>query len=695
MAPGQVSPDKVKERWNQIRRNPECELALDPESVAEYLKKPEHELVRERIQESLNQLAIYRVKTKSFQNTTPRGTGDLVTCEGLEAFLVPAVEGALAFGTFIKDFESFGKDKEFIKAIRTDIENLIENWESGQFSGEPYSDENKIRQSLPPNTQDQLRGRINITEAAAMACRVLIHLLTLKLNPSEEELRTSGFRQHLGDKLNDDRMFSALGKAIDFVVHAFQKGQGSTDEERIANSLSSGDSRSGWSWTDRPGLPPMLFFSAAAVDAFAELDLYLIRKAEKRKDGKRVWETSGTDDQKKLLAFYDAHKTNLELYQLCVDMTRRWVRATALSNISAKLGEHTEPDVVYFIDDETKYKEYERDLQRVADLKNKPLVFYNNLYALQILLWSWADWDEDGKQRDLEAKNKFNRALAQIVYNYDRIPVVKEVLTKFSNQFYLPGKGFLVPEAEKKCTYLDAGFLPLLTRLLVLFVVYGVGDRNLLEPVIRGLYVELLQSRNRADPEYSALWSGNEIEVFSTQRAIQALTFYFAYAQGKALVVPGGAPGAAANGDGVDRIVFRNKTGQPLFLVAVSEEEVVVPPPPPPAPSPEPQSVPFTAKTLAEYSKQCKIPMPAQPGTLLEAERQLQVEANTLGNDIIASIEARAVRDIVAARLVLNGLGHIVAQPTLNGALRKPELLLLTQQYEDLKSGRAQEQAAG
>jgi hypothetical protein len=690
-----VDANAIRERWNRIRKNPKCDVALDPKSIAKNLRKPEHELVQERIQESLNQLARYRVSTKSFQGTRPAGTGDLVTCEGLESFLVPAVYGALSFGAFIEGFNGSAKEQQdFVAGIVADINNLIESWEKGQFSGQPYSDENKILQSLPPATREKLRRKINITEAAAMACRVLVHLLTLKLNPPLEERRTSAFRRLVGDKLNDDRMFAALGKAIDFLVQAFQKGQGRTEEERIANSQSGGDPGSGWSWTDRAGLPPMLFFSAAAVDAFAELDLYLIRKAEDRTpDGKRKWEIAGTNGQRRLLEFYDGHKTNLELYQLCVDMTRLWVRTAALADISVGLGQHTEPDVRYFIDDEAKYQEYRNDLAR-EELKYSPLVFYNNLYALQILFWSWADWDEEGTSPDDDAKNKFNRALAQVVYNYDRIPVVRQVLSNFSNQFYLPGTGFFVKEAEERCTYLDAGFLPLLTRLLVLSVVYGRGDRNVLEPVIHDLYVELLQNRNRANPDYSALWSEKDVQVSSTQRAIQALTFYYAYARGKELVMPGGAPGGVANAEGLDLIAFRNKTGRPLFLVAASEEEVA-PPPPPPARPAEPPTVRFTARTLAEYSREHNIQPAADLFKLSEEERDLVVRANQLGNEVIRSIENGGISDILAAKLILNGVARIVGQPALHGALREPELVLLTQQYNYLKPERAEEQASG
>ena len=75
-------------------------------------------------------------------------------------------------------------------------------------------------------------------------------------------------------------------------------------------------------------------------------------------------------------------------------------------------------------------------------LENEPMLLYNNLYALLILLWSFADWDEKGENPNELVKNKINRALMQIVYNYKSLPTVRQALSAFPYQFYLPGKGF-------------------------------------------------------------------------------------------------------------------------------------------------------------------------------------------------------------------------------------------------------------
>jgi hypothetical protein len=709
-----VNASETRERWRSIRSKKECDLALTAESVAKNLETPEYHLVQQRILETLNQLASYRANNKSFHNTKPAGTGDLVTCEGLEAFLVPAVEGALEFSLFLAGFRGSSLEdrdrerREFVDGFVADVEVLLDHWARGQFSGQPYADENKILQSLPPATRERLKRRVNITEAAAMACRVLIHLLTLKLNPSADERKFGYFRLEIGNKLNDERMFAALGKAIEFLVQSFQKGEGATEEERIGNARVGPDEGSGWSWTwtDRERLPPMLFFTASAVDAFAELDLYLIRQAEQQvpaSDGRietlRPWEASGTDDQKRLLAFYDAHKTSLELYQFCVEMARRWVQSTALLSISQELGQYNEVDAEYYIGEKKRYdEEYGVEVLREG-LKYPPMVCYNSLYGLQILLWSWADWDNYGTAPNEDAKNKFNRALAQLVYNYDRIPVVKQVLNDFPNQFYLPGRGFFAADAEKQCTYLDAGFLPLLTRLLVLFVVYGVGDRNLLEPVIRDLYVELLQNRNRTNLSYSALWADREVEIFSTQRAIQALTFYFAYARGKELVTRRAIPEAPR--ETADLIVMRNKTGRRLFLEAVFEDSVAPEPPAPTVPvkSPEPviePHIPFPARTFGDYcNKERGLPLNSDYMKFLPEEQDFSMRVNALGNDIIKAIESRDILDVGAARLILNSLAPMMLQPSINNVIREPELRLLEEQYKDLKLSKASSSAAG
>jgi len=674
MAADPVDPNAVRERWSRIRKNPKCELALNPESVAEYLRKPEHELVQERIEESLSQFARYRVATGAFQSAG-MSKGDLATCEGLEAFLVPAVEGSLAF---VKVIDGLGELKrDFIDGITSDIGTLIDQWEKGRFSGQPYSDDMQIKGALSGIISDRIKD-INITEAAAMACRVLIHILTLKLNPGTEEKGQNAFRKEVGGNFDDKKIFVALRNAVNFLVCSFQKGEGETDDQQIANAQIAGEPGSGWSWTWLKGtrFSPMLFFTAAAVDAFAELDLYLIRPST---DTDRPLER-GTDDQRKLLEFYNENKLELERFQLCVEMARRWVQRAVLPELSKGFGEYKEPEVDLVRDPQL--EEYE-DALKGEKLAHPPMVLYNTLYGLQILLWSWADWDENGSAPDQNAKNKTNRALAQLVDNYNSIPVVRRVLTNCPYKFYLPGKGFFRQGAEKKCTYLDFGFLPLFTRLLVLFVVYGVGDRNLLEPVIRDLYVQLIQNRNGDLSEYTALWSEKAIEVFSTQRAIHALTYYFAYARGKQLVGGSGVPAG-------DVVVLRNLTGRPLILQALQavSEEMKLPPAAKPPEPPPPDSA-FTAKTFGDYCRERNFQM----DTSLRSDEEvtLMKRAAHEGNRIIKDIRSGAMPNVASTRLFLNALIRVAETPKVGDRLREPELDFLMQQYDELLSGGAKE----
>src|SRR5438105_3052936 len=104
----QIEPKAIEERWNKIRSKDECDLSLSPESVADYLSIPESELVRARILESLIQFANYRLEPtrNKFISTKPEKEGDMATCEGLEAFLTPAVEGALSFSKFLEHYEA-------------------------------------------------------------------------------------------------------------------------------------------------------------------------------------------------------------------------------------------------------------------------------------------------------------------------------------------------------------------------------------------------------------------------------------------------------------------------------------------------------------------------------------------------------------------------------------------------------------
>ena len=665
-----MNPSDIKRRWDTIRMKPECDLSLDPASVAQYLSVPESKLVRERIRESLSQLASYRTEKGGFVSWQPAGPGDLATCEGLEAFLIPAVEGALSFSDFLDGLHPTAR-LGFVANLKNDIQILLANWETGKFSAGPYASTIVYKEAI-----SQKDVKENITEAAAMACRVLIHLLTLKLNRSDE----AAFQREIGVHLDDARLFRALENAIDFLIRAFQKGQGKDEEMKIV-SASVGDSPgSGWSWTAWDGLPPMLFFTAAAVDAFAELDLYLIRAVTGR-------DANGESAQK-LAAYYYANKTVLERFQLCIEMARRWVSTSILPVLSSGYGQYAEvfPDEQGLLKKELSYNKspdgyehFENELARYEGLQHPPMIFFNNLYALLILLWSWGDRNAEGTGPDEDAQSRINRALAQLVYNYGSIPVVKQILNKFPYQFYLPGPGIFRRGEEEKCEYMDSGFLPLLARLLVLFVMYGVADRKLLEPVTRDLYLELLQNRNRVDAGYPALWSADGIEIFSTARAIQALTFYYAYARGQELV--------EGRSDIGGELVLRNKTGLPLAMEIVATG------------SPEQSyrissaSSPFDvkqdgtgsrtikAKDFKEYCRQIS----AKPGPVsTNAAEKLQNEAVSLGQKVVADLNSRTIRDHGAAKVILESLAKIVVAPEAPGRHRGAEFSLLAEQYDDL-----------
>jgi len=679
---------KIRQRWKNIRKNPKCDLSLTPQAVANYLSKPESELVRDRIQETLSQLALYRLEMGNFRSTSPapEGPGDLATCEGLEAFLVPAVEGALTLSEFLKGFrgskpentENSEREKQdFLESILEDVRVLVDKWKDGWFSGQPYADEKRILRALL-STKRAKQDWVSITEAAAMACRVLIHLLTLKLSPSKEESESGHFKHYIGSRLEDADLLAALKNAIKFLVGAFQKGSGGTEEGP------------GWSWTDHAGLPATLFFTAAVVDAFAQLDLYLIRKSA---DG--TWERTGTEDQKKLVLFYHEEAATIDQLLLYVEMSRRWVVNVVLRTISMRSGEYVEPKVLTFVGNPEAYQQYEENVKREG-LSNPPMVLYNNLYALLILLWTYADWDEKGVKLDELVKNSINRALMQIVYNYKSLPTVRQALSEFPYQFWLPpGKDFFrdgyfeEEQDKKKCSYLDSGFLPLLTRLLVLFVVYGVGDRNLLEPVIRDLYVELMQNRNRQDLNHSALWSRQGVEVFSTYRAIQALTFYYAYVRGKEWIA--GSSREVLTADAADVIVVKKETGQRFVFLRLSCEEAEVKrdqvgevsPPAEAAVAP----LAFQASNFDQYANDehgFQFDITNHQG----GEADVMLGATELGNDIIKDIREGKIRDIGAARLVLNALARIVREPSVNSVARERELALLQEQTEELTLGR-------
>lgn len=664
-----VRPEEVRKRWSEIRKK--WNLSLSPEAVAEYLKTPESEIVRERILETLIHLGRWRIKQREFKSQAMSG-GDLAICEGLEAFLVPAVEGALTLSDLLKAMPTNNCDKQvFADAVVADVNGLLSRWIVSSFSGEPYANPDDILGTLQPIRRQEIK-KVDIVESAAMACRVTTHLLTLKLVRHQE----AEFRTLIGDKVPEHHLFTALIKAVEFLIKSFRKGPGETEQEKIASASIGTQHGSGWSWTDWPDLPPMLFFTAAAVDAFAELDLYLIRVAESKEP---IDDAAG---QKKIIDFYNIHQETFALLQLCVDMARRWVRNIALADLSSGWGFYPEPevrkvDVLPEGKDAEFLKQIKSELER-AEVPQMPTLLYHNLYALQVLLWGWADRSESGTGTNDEVTTMINRALAQLVYNYDRVPVIKSVLADFDYVMELPGGDYCTPGTDKKRRYLDSGFLPLLTRLLVLFVVYGVGDRNLLEPVIRNLYIELLQSRIRENLDFTALWSTKTIEIFSTQRAVQALTFYFAYAAGKEQVeiMRGGRP---AGGDG-NLILLRNTTGFPLIFEAKTEG-VVAPPPTNDRVMPDPERV----TTFPAYCREIPGHSVGKDGGQ-EDVRNMQLEITDEGDRILAALKEGRTRDPALANSILYMLARIQEAPMTDGRPRSAEFRLLSQMAGEIIS---------
>jgi hypothetical protein len=667
--PDPIKAAAVHQRWEELRTREDCDLSLAPEAVERYLKEKESEIVKQRILESLLQFAEYRIREGPYHSGN-QGGGDLATCEGLETFLVPAVEEAYEFSKFLRKCPAADG---FVAAFKDDLKGLLRNWtkEKPEFSGRPYTDTGRVKRFIEPASQ-QLYAPYSITETAAMACRVVIHLLTLKCSIRKEDL----FNEMIGKDLDDDLLLKALANGIDFLVDAFQKTGSGSDEEKIANTMWGDVHGSGWSWTKcppgTPGLAPMLFFTAAAVDAFAELDLYLIRPARANEF---------KDSAPRVQQFFQEKQQELRQLQLCVDMARRWVRTAVLPNLTRGTGQHQEryADKTPMINvDQPALKSFESDWKKAG--LAAPTLYYNNLYALQILLWSFGDRTDDGKSVDETAKSYINGAITLLVYNYDSLPFVKQALSKARHKFFLPGRGvFNCGDEEAACEYEDAGFLPLLTRLLVLFVVYGVGDRNLLEPIIRALYVELMQKRNRMETSCSALWSTEEVEVYSTQRAVQALTFYHAYAAGRERVEAGRG---RSMGDGA--VVLRNRTGMQIVLELVQEgDSPVTDPPPPPQPDPAAAFQARFGESFPKYTRQIPGFTPPPPPVGNDDEN-LQKQVEEFAESIFSDGRAGKLPQTATAERLLHTLAGLLSQPWDGKRLRQAEFETVRKEYSSL-----------
>ncbi len=611
-----VDIDAVTSRWDNLRDKDECNLSIEPTIVSKFVNQKKSDLVKGKIKETLIQLANLRLKKGFFASDAPTSQGDIVTCEGLEAFLIPAVEKALSISDFLKEYE---KGAELANVLLKDIEQLLQDWEKKGFEGRPYLNSDAIIGILEPGTRGEAKKGINITESAAFASRVIIHLLNIHLNRPDEEY----FSQIIGDNLDIDRLRKILKKAISFLVDAYQKGEGKS----IGSAVFKKKPGSGWAWTNWQGLPPMLFFTSAAVDTFAELELYLIRKVKRGVSGELLKD------------IYNENREKLLEYEFCVDMARRWVLNSILPYLSTGLGIYAEKlpngSKLEFKEDFKDYNIFKVEFAKVEGLTESPLVFYNNLYAILILLWSFGDWDDSAEAIDIDIKSKIERAIMQLANNYSRIDVVKEVMNRFPYIFYLPGEGFFLEGSSKDVReYMDSGFLALLTRHLVLCAVYGVGDPDVLGSLIESLYLELLLNRNREDPEYPYLWSVKNKEIFSTQRALQALTFYYAYVKGKEVGqstenFPPGIPISLPGGRKISlpielRIPEDSDLGGFFSGVKTLIEEGKEKPPEP--------LLTITARKFSEYIKKKKVKV-AQ--AITEEQMNFLAEIDKTGNNII------------------------------------------------------------
>ncbi len=673
-----VKHEDVIARWTSIRENRECDLAVTSENVASFLGASESESVAQKIRDSLTHLADWRLEAEQFENEEEGGAraGALATCEGLEAFLVPAVEGALPMSAFLT---GYSQSDSLAEALVADVKGLVKGWQKDGFTGEPYATKLEIKKALDAVKGKQAR-KLNITEAAAVATRVIIHLLTLQFHHTKDEAL---FKEKIGEELDFEVLLACLADAIHFLVDAFQASR--DEENAIGSATVSGLEGSGWSWTAYPGLSPMLFFTAAAVDAFAELDLYLIRPATLLKRN---------ECPRDLRVFYDTHEVVLSKYQFCVDMARRWAVNEVLPNISTGLGfygqvqEEASGRALVQMPDPKQFETYEADLKRVAanendeELADEPtrlFLLYNNLYALTTLLWTFSDWDDQGKEKESSIAASIERALLQLVYNY-KIPVWREVLDAFPFVFNLYagdlfGKG-------KSVTYMDSGFGTQLARLIIFYGVYGVGDRTVMDPLAQELYIDLLMNRYRNDADSAYLWSSRQREVFSTQRAIQVLTFYNAYAKGREKAY--GASGLGSGKEGMAGFFrqvadFLSGTSTPGQVVQEHAGGEPAPPNPPEPPvPPEPKIV--EAKDLAAYGRSIKKPMHRMTDTLMEDVEDIM----RIGTDILDRHQAREI-PFDDANPFLDGCSDFLNRPyEKNGKKREAFEKNLKTEYDAL-----------
>lgn len=441
---------------------------------------------------------------KPREQTGGRIPGRMLLCEALECFLVPALD-PLLHDAFERTLRMESGTSTFLRTLKDDTNELIESTFEVQgeriqtrFYTDPYTQLGEITKAGGESPQN--------VDCAAFVIAVLLHIWHLFGADSRLDSELVGeFRA----AVDVDKLPGYIDASIDYLISCHEPGQG-------------------WRWTDHPKVPSTVYFTWTACETFGEID-DLILSAELRTD---LDETADPLDpchwdQVKIASSPFRFKRDA-LYG-AVRSSRTWALNRLAEMSAGKM--ITEPLLMNKSgQDDPRYPcfpsdEYEKRKQDPAKAE-KHVLWANNLMLLDVLALTYGDRDPEHSftQENME------RSLMSLVDVY-RQPATRAILDNYEYLFYLhPGEGEVLDVNKLRLNrghslYGDKSFAPLLMRVLLLFLQYGIGNSIILEEEVAAIYRYLLEGRNRA-PDYQYVWDQEGLSLFATERALEALRDY-------------------------------------------------------------------------------------------------------------------------------------------------------------------------
>ena len=439
---------------------------------------------------------------KPREQTGGKVPGRILLCEALECFLVPALSPLLA-GEFERVLKLEVRDRVFIDAFIEDTNTLIDSvftFSQGhaiktRFYSDPYIqlDEIKKGTQTPQNI-----------DCAAFVTSTLLHLWQLFAPGSwlDQKLVAT-----FCDKVDINSIPKLVDVCVSYILRCHEPGRG-------------------WRWTDNDKIPSTLYFTWTVCETFSEIDDVVLAR-------ERLPDLQQSADPLDL-STWDREKTSQSLFKfdreaLCkaICSARTWA-LEQLEGVS--VGTQVKEPVLmdprgvtnakYPCFPGEEYKSRKQDPKKAEDY----VLWLNNLMLLDILALTYGDKDPnfDFTQELME------RALMSLLEIY-KSSEAKEVLDNYEYMFYLhPGEGQVLDINalslnRSHSLYGDKSFPQLLTRVLILFLQYNVGNSIILGEQVASLYRSLLEGRNRL---HQYVWDRDGLNVYATERALEALHDY-------------------------------------------------------------------------------------------------------------------------------------------------------------------------